>query len=465
MMLPRRPALVAIALTLFACGGEPTPPPVPTSVVLSPATLSFDALDASELVTATVRDQNGAVMAGAAVSWSSSASSVATVAAGTVTSVSDGDATITATAGAATASIPVSVAQLPTAITADPSPVYLVGPTGDEAEITATLVDGEGSPVEGATFTWMSEDPSIASVTDEGRVAAVSLGETGVVVAAEKNAVTIVDTIAVGVYPPLVLDSTTIPNAVSGEAFAHLIGASGGNGTYQWAVTAGDLAPGLSLDAANGSLGGTPTLDGQYDFTVQVTSGDGQVVSSDLTGHVYPLLQITTDSMQDGLFGVEYTVTTSPVVAFGGDGNLTWSVASGALPDGLVLGPTDGEVTGTPTATGQFDFTVEVTSGDGQMASVMLSMEIFPSLVVTTTSLPNGTVGDNSYLVPLEADAPPGVTVTWSIAVGMLPDGLQLLGTSIEGTPTTPGTSDFTVQATGSDGQIATRELSITIVP
>ena len=66
-----------------------------------------------EQLTATVLDQNGAVMAGAAVTWVSSSSSVASVSStGLVTAVADGTATVTATTGSAsgTASVTVNAA-------------------------------------------------------------------------------------------------------------------------------------------------------------------------------------------------------------------------------------------------------------------------------------------------------------------------------------------------------------------
>ena len=57
----------------------PPDPPRPTTVTVNPATTELNALGATEQLTAEVRDQNGQVMAGAAVTWASSAAAVATV--------------------------------------------------------------------------------------------------------------------------------------------------------------------------------------------------------------------------------------------------------------------------------------------------------------------------------------------------------------------------------------------------
>lgn len=87
------------------------------------------------------------------------------------------------------------------------------------------------------------------------------------------------------------------------------------------------------------------------------------------------------------------------------------------------------------------------------------------ALTITTSSLPGGTEGI-PYSASLEASdgIPPYV---WSLASGELPAGLALddMGT-ISGTPTTAGSSGFTVRVTdsGSPAQSATKALSITIV-
>jgi hypothetical protein len=82
--------------------------------------------------------------------------------------------------------------------------------------------------------------------------------------------------------------------------------------------------------------------------------------------------------------------------------------------------------------------------------------------VITTTSLPDGTVGD-TYTATLAATS--DTSVTWTVDAGNLPDGLTLSAAGvISGTPTVAGTFSFTVKATNSSAY-ATRELSIKIDP
>ena len=87
-----------------------------------------------------------------------------------------------------------------------------------------------------------------------------------------------------------------------------------------------------------------------------------------------------------------------------------------------------------------------------------------PPLAITTASLPSGTVSA-PYTTTLAASG--GITpYTWSLAGGALPPGLTLGSTGvIAGTPTTAGTSNFTVRAADASvpAQTATRLLSLTI--
>jgi hypothetical protein len=80
---------------------------------------------------------------------------------------------------------------------------------------------------------------------------------------------------------------------------------------------------------------------------------------------------------------------------------------------------------------------------------------------VTTTSLPNGTVGTAYSQTLTAAGATP---ITWSIDTGSLPGGLTLSTAGvISGTPTTANTFNFTVKATNATGS-GTKSLSIIIV-
>ncbi|MCK5651618.1 MAG: hypothetical protein KAJ42_09585, partial [Gemmatimonadetes bacterium] len=74
-----RLAFALLVPVLYACGGDSTSPPVPTTVVISPPTETVTALGETAQFTAQVRDQEGKTIAGQSVSWSSMATGIATI--------------------------------------------------------------------------------------------------------------------------------------------------------------------------------------------------------------------------------------------------------------------------------------------------------------------------------------------------------------------------------------------------
>ncbi len=158
----------------------PEPDPVATTVEVTPATSTLSALGETVQLTATVSDQNGNVMSGASVTWSSGDVSVATVSAtGLVTAAGNGTATITATSGNASGTATVMVEQAAAAITVAPDSVLLTE-LGETAQLTAEVTDANGNVIANATVSWSSGDEAVATVDATGLVTAVANGSTTV---------------------------------------------------------------------------------------------------------------------------------------------------------------------------------------------------------------------------------------------------------------------------------------------
>ncbi len=194
--------LAALALS-SACGDgttDPPPPPPPeparpTTVTVSPAIAELTALGATVQLSVEVRDQNGNVMTGTALAWSSSDASMATVAAsGLVTATGDGTVTITATAGSVSGTARIVVEQAVAAIRVSPSSLAL--PVGDTTRLSATALDALGSEVSDAAFEWRSSDATIAMVDDSGLVRAEAVGAATITAASE----TLADSSRVSVF-------------------------------------------------------------------------------------------------------------------------------------------------------------------------------------------------------------------------------------------------------------------------
>ncbi len=172
-----------------ACGdGGTTPavpdPPSPTTVTITPATAQLTALGETARFTAEVRDQNGQVMAGVPLAWTSSDASVAAVdASGQVTAAANGAATITAAAGSASGSAAVTVAQEASVVTVSPDGGTLSA-LGDTVRLSAEAMDVNGSAIANAAFAWTSSDTAVATVDEDGVVTAVGNGAAMIAAAA-----------------------------------------------------------------------------------------------------------------------------------------------------------------------------------------------------------------------------------------------------------------------------------------
>ena len=144
-----------------------------------------------------------------------------------------------------------------------------------------------------------------------------------------------------------------------------------------------------------------------------------------------------------------------PLVARNGDGDYDWLLTDGALPDGLTLDPTTGIVAGTPTAPGEFTFTVQLNDGGGQSATSTYTIAVTTPLAITTTEIPAAAIGQ-AFSFALEGaggDAP----YVWT-PLHSLPDGLTLDAETgaLSGTPTDFGTWHFRIELrdAGSTGQV-----------
>jgi hypothetical protein len=253
------------------------------------------------------------------------------------------------------------------------------------------------------------------------------------------------------------------PDALSGGV---LMGAPATKGPVLLVQPSGPLPP--SIDSYLSGVASTLTQG--YLFGGPLAVGD-DVLAELETPQSTPSLAVVTSGLPSGTVGTPYSATLS---ASGGTLPYTWAITAGLLPSGLSLS-SSGAITGTPSTTGSYSFTVQVTDSTTptpQRATAALSITVGSStvepsqLVVTTNALPSGTYGA-SYSATLSASGgtPP---YTWAITAGLLPSSLSLSSSGgITGIPSSTGSSNFTVQVTDSTtptAQTATKALSISVV-
>jgi hypothetical protein len=266
-------ALLAALFLLAACGGGSSTGPdrVATLVTLSATTVSFASLNATQDLVATAFDGSGAVIAGAPITWSTNAPFVASVStAGRVTAVGNGTAEITATSGSAQATATVTVQQVPATLALAPDTVKLAAPT-DTARVTATVRDGGGSPIAGVTVTWTTANAAVATVSPSGLVTAQTNGATTVTAQVAPGGAALTKSVRVEVGAQL--RPAYLVGGVVGTAYTHRVGPATGGSGFVYAVTAGALPGGLSINASTAEISGVPTASGAFFFQVTATNG------------------------------------------------------------------------------------------------------------------------------------------------------------------------------------------------
>jgi hypothetical protein len=265
----------------------------------------------------------------------------------------------------------------------------------------------------------------------------------------------------------LTVSPGSLPNGVASSPYSVTLAASGGSGSYTYAVTAGSLPGWLTLNSSSGLLSGTPSASGTSSFTVTATDNK----NASLKGSTpYTLvvssgsLTVSPGSLPNGVPSSPYGVT---LAASGGSGSYTYAVTAGSLPGWLTLNSSSGLLSGTPSASGTSSFTVTAT--DSKNASLKGSMSYTlvvssGSLAVSPGSLPNG-VPSVPYSVTLAASGGSG-SYTYAVTAGSLPGWLTLNSSSgvLSGTPPTSGTSSFTVTATDSKNASLKGSMSYTLV-
>ena len=256
-----------------------------------------------------------------------------------------------------------------------------------------------------------------------------------------------------------VIATTALPSGAAGVPYStQMHTADGRAGT--WSITVGTLPPGLTLTASTGVISGTPTAAAIRDFTVKFQDGAGLSATKGLSIIIEASApRIVTTSLPDAARTVAY----SAQVKIQDSRQGVWDIVSGTLPAGLTLAASTGIISGTPTATGTSSFVIRfrdtLNISDTQALSIVVTS---PPPVISTTALPKGKVNTAYSATLTTADNRAG---TWSITTGTLPPGLTLAPATgvISGTPTTKGTSAFTVKFKDAEGLEATKALSIQI--
>jgi hypothetical protein len=271
------------------------------------------------------------------------------------------------------------------------------------------------------------------------------------------------------INPPVDFPQQNLPYGIQGTSYYGGIGVRYGLPPYSLRLVAGTLPPGLTLETgpsyAGFTFSGAPTTVGQYSFSVEASDSASPptTASQNLSIRVVPVLKISTTSLPGGWTRDPYTATLSGT---GGIPPYYWDDAY-PLPRGLTLDQLSGVISGTPWEAFNQDVFVAMrdNADPWQGTSKNLPLRIIGRLLIATSRLPAARPNlPYRVRLGLEGGTPP---YTWVLSSGSVPAGLSFNPATheITGTPTTEGTSSFTVKVTdtGPPVQTASRALSLTI--
>ncbi len=169
---------------------------------------------------------------------------------------------------------------------------------------------------------------------------------------------------------PLLIDQPLAWQSYSSPTYFEYQSVSQGFGSayngvfpYTFSLIQGSLPPGTHLDHNSGNLTGAPTAAGTFSFSLQVQDSYSppetlnEAVSVTVTP---PPLQITNALSNPKLLANR--LFSGSFVAIGGTPPYTFRVVSGILPPGVsITDPSAGLVSGTPTTTGTYSFSLTAT--------------------------------------------------------------------------------------------------------
>jgi hypothetical protein len=151
--------------------------------------------------------------------------------------------------------------------------------------------------------------------------------------------------------------------------FDATLAATGGFGTYTWAVRTGTMPPGLEL--ADGAITGTPTSAGSYAFIAAVTDAEGRTTNLTARIVVAQKLSISTLVLRPAKVGKLYV---AKLKTLGGVKPASWRLFRGPLPKGIRFDRVLGTLSGTAKKAGRYRVTFMATDALGVVSKRTLTI-------------------------------------------------------------------------------------------
>lgn len=315
-------------------------------------------------------------------------------------------------------------APVPSRIVITPGNVTLDA-LGLSQQFSAKVEDKKGNAISGATVSWVSSNPLVATVGADGTATALSRGTTTIeaIVEGLTGKATLVVTPVPASLQKLQGDEQTgalsqpLPQVleievVDSEGFP-VVGQ-----TVMFTVTAGGgtVSPGTTTTNAAGLASTAWTLGCSNDNPQRVVATASGITVEFTAQADLSLPAICQSGVPDGRVTLPYS---AQLEAVGGDvASLTWSLASGEIPGGLSLAA-DGLLSGTPDEAGTFTFQARVEDATGKSASRTFGLQVCPAPLAlspgeSTTLFTTGSQGCGVFLPSGDSGDRYRLGITWA---------------------------------------------------
>ena len=184
-----------------------------------------------------------------------------------------------------------------------------------------------------------------------------------------------------------------------------------------------NIPNGLAVSNASGVISGTPTA-AQTQTTYTITASDStsptpQTDSFTVNIKVNPATAMAfSRTKSDEVLPAGTAASISALGPLNSVGTLTYSI-SPALPTGLSISTTTGDITGTPTAaSASTSYTIAVTDSNGQSASYSFNIEVVKPTVSfsAATSSPGENAGTHNVVVSLSPAPETTITLAYTVS-------------------------------------------------
>jgi IPT/TIG domain len=316
---------------------------------------------------------------GSVIQWNGGAIPTSFVGPTQLTALISGSLIATAGTANITVQVPGAPVSATTQFPVNPPAITTLSPATVSAGGPAfSLTVTGGNFIPGAVVQWNGTSlPTIYNSATQltASVAAsfiVSGGTASVTVQNAAGAVSAPATFTIGPFT-LAITSSTLPDAVVGTGYSQILSATGGSPPYTWTVTAGTLPDGITLDPASGTVSGTATVAATGTIGFTVTDSVARTITRSIAFRsVTPLSVTTATPLTSASAGTAFSQI---LAAAGGTTPYTWSL-TGTLPTGLALNTSTGQISGTPTIPGSYNFTINIADSRNQTASVPFSQTV-----------------------------------------------------------------------------------------